>query len=95
MMTRLFRVSSRDLTPKIVSQYSNDIRIQNFTKPVLIIHGTSDWIIPISEAELIYNNLPNSIDKTFIKLQGAGHNDIFNYTNEFSQALKDFILKYG
>ena len=95
MMTRLFRVSSRDLTPKIVSQYSNDIRIQNFTKPVLIIHGTSDWIIPISEAELIYNNLPKSIDKTFIKLQGAGHNDIFNYTNEFSQALKDFILKYG
>jgi uncharacterized protein len=95
MMTRLFRVSSPDLTPKIVSQYSNDIRIQKFMNPVLIIHGTSDWIIPISEAELIYNNLPKSIDKTFIKLQGAGHNDIFNYINDFAQAMKDFILKYG
>ena len=95
MMTRLFRVSSPDLTPKIVSQYSNDIRLQKFTNPVLIIHGTSDFIIPISEAELIYNNLPNSIDKTFIKLQGAGHNDIFSYRNEFSQALKDFVLRYG
>ena len=95
IMTRLFRVSSPDLTPKIVKQYSNETRLQKFTNPVLIIHGTSDWIIPISEAELIYNNLPNSIDKTFIKIQGAGHNDIFNYTNEFSQTMKDFILKYG
>jgi pimeloyl-ACP methyl ester carboxylesterase len=95
MMTRLFRVSSPELTPKLVSQYSNDIRLQNFTKPVLIIHGTSDWIIPISEAELIYNNLPNSVDKTLIKVQGAGHNDIFNYTIEFSHAMMDFILKYG
>jgi pimeloyl-ACP methyl ester carboxylesterase len=95
MMTRLFRVSSPELTPELVSLYSNDIRLQNFTRPVLIIHGNSDWIIPLSEAELIYKNLPNSIEKTFIKLQGAGHNDIFNYRNEFAQPLKDFILKHG
>ena len=94
MMTRLFRVSSPELTPSIVSQYSNDIRLRDFTVPVLIIHGTSDWIIPISEAELIYSNLPDHVEKTFIKIQGAGHNDIFNYRREYFQALKDFILKF-
>lgn len=94
MMTRLFRVSSPELTPSIISQHSNDTRLRNFTVPVLIIHGTSDWIIPISEAELIYRNLSDSVDKTFIKIQGAGHNDIFNYHREYFQALKEFIIKF-
>ena len=94
LMTRLFRVNSPELTPSIVSQYSNDIRLRNFTVPVLIIHGTSDWIIPISEAELIYNNLPDHVDKTFIRIQGAGHNDILNYQREYFQALKEFIITH-
>lgn len=94
MMTRLFRISSPDLTPSSLTEYSNDTRVRKFSKPTLIIHGTQDWIIPMSESELLYENLPKNIEKELVIIKGAGHNDIFSYTHEYFSPLRKFIQKF-
>ena len=94
MMTRLFRVEIPDDTREVVQQYSNDTRIEKFQKPTLIIHGTMDWIIPNSEAEVIFNAVPEEVDKKLIMIEGAGHNNIFSYQKEYFTPFKDFIEKY-
>lgn len=91
MMTNLFRVSSPYLTPESLDDHSNDTRVKKFTMSTLIIHGTMDWIIPLTEAHLLYNNLPNSIDKKLIIIEGAGYNNILTFEEEYFIPLSDFI----
>ncbi|MFX0032782.1 MAG: alpha/beta hydrolase [Candidatus Hermodarchaeota archaeon] len=94
IVTYLFRVSSSEVTPESLSKYSNDTRIKQFKKPVLVIHGTSDFIIPHSEGELIYKNLPVDIDKYLVMIEGAGHNDILMYHDKYFDPLSEFIEKF-
>lgn len=94
MITNLFRISSPELTPLSLTEYSNDTRIRKFKKPVLIIHGSSDWIIPSSESELIYKSLSESIDKKLVIIEGAGHNNILMYRDKYFNPLSEFIEKY-
>ncbi len=94
MMTRLFRVSGPNITPEALKEYSNDTRIEKFKKPVLIIHGTMDWIIPSDEAQIIYNALPEDLEKKLILIDGAGHNNIFSFKDEYFASLKEFIQKF-
>ena len=93
-MTRIFRVSSPKITPRSLNEYSNDTRVRKFQKPVLIIHGTSDWIIPSSEGELLYKNLPETIYKKLVLIDGAGHNDILSFENEYFDPLTEFVEEY-
>jgi pimeloyl-ACP methyl ester carboxylesterase len=91
MMVNLFRVSSPILTPESLNDYSNHSRVMKFNKSTLIIHGTLDWIIPVSEAQLLYEYLPNDIDKKLILIEGAGHNNILSYKEEYFSPLSEFI----
>ncbi|MFX1502695.1 MAG: alpha/beta hydrolase [Promethearchaeota archaeon] len=93
MMTRLFRISGPGVTPEGLSNYSNDTRIRKFQKPVLIIHGTEDWIIPYDEGKLIYENIPEGVEKKLVLIEGAGHNNIFSFIEEYTTPLKEFIQK--
>ena len=94
MMTKLFRVSSPYLTPDSLKEYSNDIRVQKFQVPTLLIHGTTDWIIPYSESQLLYQNLPNNIEKKLVLINEAGHNNILSFKQEYFIPLSDFIQKF-
>ncbi|TFG09035.1 MAG: hypothetical protein EU539_00555 [Promethearchaeota archaeon] len=94
MMVRLFGVRGPDITPETLKPYSNDTRMEKFKKPVLILHGTMDWIIPKDEAKLIFEVLPDDIDKKLIMIDGAGHNNIFSFEKEYFEPLKAFIQKY-
>jgi hypothetical protein len=91
MMSRLFRVTGSEITPEFLSEYSNDTRIRKFEKPVLVIHGTNDFIIPSSQGQLIYESIPKGVEKKLILIEGAGHNNIFSYEDEYLEPLKEFI----
>ncbi len=93
IMTQLFRVKSSQMTPSSLDKYSNDFRARKLKKPVLIIHGSSDMIIPHSEANLLYKNIPENVEKKLVIIEGAGHNDIINYRVEYFSALEEFITK--
>ena len=94
IMTNLFRVQSPYLTPDSLKEYSNDTRVQKFKVPTLIIHGTTDWIIPYSESQLLYQNLPNSVEKKLVLINEAGHNNILSFKQDYFLPLSDFVQKY-
>ncbi|MFX7139990.1 alpha/beta hydrolase, partial [Acinetobacter baumannii] len=43
--------------------------------PLLILHGTEDTLIPISESEKLFESAAEP--KQFVRLPKVGHNDIF------------------
>jgi fermentation-respiration switch protein FrsA (DUF1100 family) len=56
--------------------FRNIEKIRTFQKPTLIIHAERDHIIPFSDGEALFDACA-STDKTFLKIPGANHNDIF------------------
>jgi len=94
MMTRLFRVDGPEITVEGLKEWSNDTKIAKIKKPVLILHGTNDWIVPISEGELIHETLPEDTEVKMVAIKGAGHNDILMFIDKYVQALKEFIQKF-
>ncbi len=94
IVTDLFQVNLPIVTPDSLKEWSNDTRAAQFKKPVLIIHGTSDWIVPYKHGKILFEALPDDIDKQLVSIEGAGHNNIFQFTKEYFTPLKKFIEKY-
>jgi uncharacterized protein len=55
-----------------------------------IIHGTKDWLIPISNSEKLQALNPKKI--TLLRIEGGGHNNLTSF-NEYHNLLRD-VLKY-
>ena len=55
-----------------------------------ILHGTRDWLIPISNSEKLQAINPHRI--TLIRIQGGGHNNLPTF-NEYHNFIRD-ILQY-
>lgn len=55
--------------------FGNLDKIARATLPTLIIHGERDWIIPIGDAEALYE-AAGSPRKALVRIPGAGHNDL-------------------
>jgi pimeloyl-ACP methyl ester carboxylesterase len=43
---------------------------------VLVAHGTSDRVIPIKCGRLLYDALPSSIEKRWVEIPGADHDNV-------------------
>ena len=75
--------------------FRNVDKIRAFEKPTLIIHAERDHIIPFSDGQALYDACP-SADKTFLKIPGANHNDIFaRGLSEYMAAVKTLADKVG
>lgn len=57
--------------------FRNDQRIGEVRAPILIIHGTEDRVIPFEEGEKLATLAPKGT--AFIKIDGAGHNNLGQY----------------
>jgi pimeloyl-ACP methyl ester carboxylesterase len=58
------------------SGFRNVDKIAQFNRATLIIHAEYDHIIPFSDGKALYDAC-SAADKTFLKIPGANHNDIF------------------
>ena len=66
-------------------------KIAGYHGPVLIIHGTDDVIIPVTDAEAQYRACP-STEKKLLRIKGAGHNDLLYVGfREYMQAISEFV----
>ena len=71
--------------------FANIDKIKRFDNPTLIIHAEFDHIIPFSDGRALYDACP-SADKTFLKIPGANHNDIFmRGLNDYLAAVKKLV----
>lgn len=70
------------------NELSNLYKIGYVDRPTLIIHAEHDHIIPFSDGKALFDASP-SPDKTFLKISGANHNDIFmRGLSEYMAAVK-------
>ena len=73
--------------------FHNIDKIRGFHKPTLIIHAEYDHIIPFSDGQALYDAC-QAPDKTFLKIPGANHNDIFmRGLSEYMAAIKKLAEK--
>lgn len=93
LMTRLFHIDGEFLPKDMIKEWSNDTRINKFTKPVLIIHGTEDFIVHSEQAQMIYDAVPD-VYKKKVMIMHAGHNDIFFFKDEYLPEIKNFIDEF-
>ena len=94
ILTDLFLINIPQITPNFLQQWSNDTKVAKFNVPVLIIHGTSDSIVPYKHGQILFDALPDTIEKQLVSIEGAGHNNIFQFTEEYFTPLKNFIEKH-
>jgi fermentation-respiration switch protein FrsA (DUF1100 family) len=95
LMKKLFLLGMQNIKEEDIYEHSNEIRIKEIEAPVLIIHGENDQLIPISEAESIYELLEKTDYKKLTRIKGAGHNDIMNFTDHYFDNLTEFIAKFS
>jgi len=94
MMIHLFGVRGPEITPERLSEFSNDTRIKKFQKPTLVIHGTMDFIVPTDEGKTIFDTIPKGVEKKLVLIEGATHNDILSFKEQYFKPLKEFIQKF-
>lgn len=64
--------------------------LRGFDKPVLVVHGDADTIIPYALGQELYENL--TAPKRFVTMRGADHNDLFDARHEaYWTPLRAFI----
>jgi uncharacterized protein len=71
-------------------QFRTDRWIRHVNCHTYILHGTKDWLIPISHSEKLQELSPRKI--TILRIDGGGHNNLPKF-NEYHNFLRD-ILKY-
>ena len=61
--------------------------------PTLIIHGTYDRVIPVADAEALFDACPHPI-KQLLKVEGGGHNDLLLVAfSQYYEALKSYVAR--
>ena len=65
--------------------------VRKISLPTLVIHGEYDQIVPVEEGRMLYETIGTE-DKRLLIIPGVDHNTIFmGGTEQYLQALKDFI----
>ena len=72
------RLGGLEISKKDWPSFEDNIdKIKQCRLPTLIIHGTDDLIIPVTDAEALYKACPSQA-KQLLKLEGGGHNDLLS-----------------
>lgn len=69
--------------------FDNEQLLKGYENDITIIHGTNDKVIDFSLGKKLFDSL-ESKNKTFIMINGAGHNDLLNYP-EALDAVSNFF----
>jgi len=68
-------------------------RIRHFKRPLLLLHGESDEVIPVSHGEALFAACPSK-DKSITTFHGSGHNDLFaNDGDAIVKLITDFTKR--
>ena len=89
-------VSSSSVRPRIDKRpYEDNLdKMHRCQLPTLIIHGTDDTIIPLTDAIALFEACPSD-DKQIIPIKGAGHNDLlFVGFSQYCNALRSYLNRF-
>ncbi len=70
--------------------FDNLSKLPSVKCPIFLVHGTIDWLVPISMCDQLAAAAKSPV--TVVKVEGAGHNDIFDVDDKnVLGRLKDFV----
>jgi uncharacterized protein len=75
----------------ISDPFRSDLIVGKITRPVLVLHGEQDGLIPIRFAERLYEMI--NAPKQFIRLPGSQHNDHDSFGAQ--EKVRPFVLGEG
>lgn len=88
MARRMFRIPLMEYVPG--SRFDSLAKIARVRAPVLIAHGTRDEMIPFSMGQRLYQAAAEP--KSFVPVEGAGHNDVLPVGGEqYLERLRIFV----
>ncbi len=80
------------LTLFVGRAFDNLRKIDQIRCPLLILHGTSDEVVPLSMGRQIYAAAPQP--KQMVIIEGGRHNDLADFAPEaYLGAIKDFVTE--
>ncbi len=90
----IYRLSGIDLKRQDLPEFMDNIDMMRaIDLPTLIIHGTIDQIIPISDARALYNACTNTV-RRLVEIEGAGHNDLmFTGADRYWSSVREHIIQ--
>ncbi len=90
----IYRLSGIDLKRQDLPEFMDNIDMMSaIDLPTLIIHGTLDQIIPISDARALYK-ASASKDRRLVEIEGAGHNDLmFTGADRYWSSVREHIIQ--
>ena len=69
--------------------------ISEDTPPFMILHGTADPVVPISQSELLYDALvAKGVEADFYRIEGAGHATVEFNQQEIFDLIGEFLDKH-
>ncbi len=71
-----------------ISQFDTYDRLPEIQAPTLIIHGDHDQLVPLQNAHILAERIPNS---TLRVLPGAGHTFFWEFPEEVAGAIVEFL----
>lgn len=77
-----------ELTARCCDVFENIRKVDKVTCPLLVIHGTDDDVIELSQGEALYKNCASAVEPLWVG--GAGHNDVESY-KQYWNRLKRFV----
>ena len=90
----IYRLSGIALNRQDLPEFMDNVDLMRTVDlPTLIIHGTVDQIIPISDARALYNACGNTA-KSLVEIEGAGHNDLmFRGADRYWNSIREHIIQ--
>lgn len=77
------------------SEFPNLAKVRAINVPTLIIHGENDHLIPVTEAQALFDNTAARHKKLLI-IPGADHNDILWVGREsYFQSIREFVFTHS
>lgn len=74
---------------------AHEAKLATISLPTLVLHGNRDDVIPLASAKEVYERI-GAVDRSFVVLPGAGHNDIlWAAFEEYFGGIRDFVLRHG
>ncbi len=88
--TRSAPVAAYAVVPTWIEDFRDDVTaVRESGKPVLILHGTADQILPIDvTGRRFHQAVP---DATYVEVEGAPHGLLWTHTAEVNEALLSFV----
>lgn len=80
----------------LIDRYPSSERIRSVDCPLLCYHGEQDEIVPLAQGKLLFEAAPikskSGIEKRFLSIPGAGHNDLYRVgSHEITRAIHQLL----